>query len=920
MAKHNPFSIFRRNQKAWMAGLTLFTMFSFIALGSMLQCVGARNEGTGPRYTDQVAKTSQFGKLDYNDFLNERQNMYRLGAFLDAIASAAQALKAQPSEGLTLLRMETELASSDAEILVDRWLVTKCAEKEGLVPDDAAVLEYLQLLTQVVQYGENNAATAGSIPSDSLATAMRVAGLNESGLRDLLKSQIAYERMIRKVDAGRRMDAWYNTSGIEQMAFGHGEPLSTPADALEAYNALNRMVKAKVAVFKASAFVDKVAEPSDDVAKKFYQQYKNVTFHADSATPGFTQPVKLALELVRADINDEVLDSISMEDVKQYYEEHKEEFRIPKSTAPAAPTAPAADAVSLPGADTPALNALPDDALDSFGGETAPEIEVPAEETAPATEAPAEEAAPATKAPAEEAAPATEAPAEEAAPATEAPAEEAAPASEAPAEEAAPASEAPAEEAAPATEAPAEEAAPAETPAEETMSYAVSQQLVAYQQDAEGAASTEEAPAEEPASTEEAPAEEPAPANEAPAEEPAPADEAPAEEPAPANEAPAEEPAPANEAPAEEPASADEAPAEESAPAEETPAEATPAAETADSEYLPLEDVERFIRTRIAAERIEAKMAALTTELQNYYHETISDNENAAAAAKDVDMAAYAAENGLKYLKTTRPDGENAAFPVLVSQDEAAIMDILPEETLRQIYSSAPLQNAPQRVGQYDPENNPMQRFNPPTEFYVFRAIETKNETTPEFEEIQDEVVLTWKLREAAKLADEAAKKFVEAASAEGADFDKLAADANATVVETEKFSWFKSSLQAYGSYAQPSEIREAGVAVGEANRDNKEIVAPGWSFYETVFGLQKDGVGYCQNQSKDRAFVVKVVESEEPETEDLAKISADQSVAYVTMWLRRARLEKFHQDFMKQLRDKSGFEWLWIPRVEENR
>ena len=91
MAKHNPFSIFRRNQKAWMAGLTLFTMFSFIALGSMLQCVGARNEGTGPRYTDEVAKTSQFGKLDYNDFLNERQEMFRLGAFLDAIAERLEA-------------------------------------------------------------------------------------------------------------------------------------------------------------------------------------------------------------------------------------------------------------------------------------------------------------------------------------------------------------------------------------------------------------------------------------------------------------------------------------------------------------------------------------------------------------------------------------------------------------------------------------------------------------------------------------------------------------------------------------------------------------------------------------------------------------------------------------------------------------
>ncbi len=903
MAKHNPFSIFRRNQKAWMAGLTLFTMFSFIALGSMLQCVGARNEGTGPRYTDEVAKTSQFGKLDYNDFLNERQEMFRLGAFLDAIASATQALKAQPSEMLTLLRMETELASSDAEILVDRWLVTKCAEKEGLIPDDAAVLEYLQLLTQVVQYGEGGAATAGSIPSESLTAAMRVAGLNESGLRDLLKNQIAYERMIRKVDAGRRMDAWYNTSGIEQMAFGHGEPLSTPADALAAYDALNRMVKAKVAVFKASSFVEKVAEPSEAVAKKFYQQYRNVTFHADSATPGFTQPVKLALELVRADIDDEVLDAISMDDVKQYYEEHKEEFRIPKSSAPAANAEPAAEAVTLPGADAPALNALPDDAINSFGADA----EEPAE-TAPATDAPAEEPAPAQEAPADEPAPATDAPAEGAvnyavseqlvayqqeaeapAPAQEAPAEEPAPTQEAPAEEPAPTQEAPAEEPAPAEEAPVEETAPAE-----------------------------EAPAEEPAPAEEAPAEEPAPAEEAPAEEPAPAEEAPAEEPAPAEEAPAEETAPAEEAPAEETAPAEEAPAEETAPAEEAPAEDTQAEEV-DSEYLPLEDVERFIRSRIAAERIEAKMATLTGMLQDFYRETISEKEGA-PAPKDVDMAAYAAENGLKYLKTTRPDGDNAAFPVLVSQDEAAIMDILPEETLRQIYSSAPLQNAPQRVGQYDPENNPVQKFNPPTEFYVFRAIETKNETTPEFEEIKDEVVLTWKLREASKLADEAAKKFVEAANAEGADFDKLAADANATVVETEKFSWFKSSLQAYGSYAQPSEIREAGVEVGEANRDNKEIVAPGWSFYETVFGLPKDGVGYCQNQSKDRSFAVKVVESDEPETEDLAQISSDQAVTYVTMWIRRARLEQFHQDFMKQLRDKSDFEWLWIPRVEENR
>ena len=35
---------------------------------------------------------------------------------------------------------------------------------------------------------------------------------------------------------------------------------------------------------------------------------------------------------------------------------------------------------------------------------------------------------------------------------------------------------------------------------------------------------------------------------------------------------------------------------------------------------------------------------------------------------------------------------------------------------------------------------------------------------------------------------------------------------------------------------------------------------------------------------------------------------------------MRRARVEKFHEDFMKELRDDSGFNWLWIPQVEEGR
>ena len=764
MAKHNPFSIFRRNQRAWMAGLTLFTMFSFIALGSMLQCVGSKNEG-GPRYTGKVASTQKFGELDYNEFLVLRQDAYRLSLFLESVARAARELQAQPSDALTTLSMEMNIAKSNADALVDRWLIGKFAAAEKMQPSNAAAIEYLKLLTTVVRYNADQTQEIGSLPADALQYCMRSAGYTDTTLVDALKSQIAFDRYIRKADAGRRMDPWYNQSSLAQIAYGHGEPLSTPADALEAYDALNRQAKAKVAVFKASDYVAEVADPSEAKLQALYEQYKDVVFHADSDRPGFTQPTKIALEIVRAELTDEVLDAIPMEDVRKYYEEHKEEFRIPKrTTAPAAPESPLPEVETL---------SIPEDALNAIA--------------APAEEAPA------------------------------------------------PAEEAPA---------PAEEAA-----------YITSATQNLYAQEAE----TEAAPAEEVA----------------PAEEAAPAEEV--------------------------------APAEEAAPAEEV-----------EYDYMDFENVELIIRRRIAAERLNAKMAEINGKLQDYYRATISAKET--QEPQKVNLKALAEENGLQYLVTNLPDGESSV-PVMISQDEASIMAILPESELQTLYESAPLPYAPRRVGNYDPAD-PMSQYRIPDEFYVYRAIDVKAQYRPEFEEARDTVLETYKLLEGAKIAEKKAQEFYAQASAEGADFDKLAADSKAQVVETEKFSWFKPSYSAYGASAEPSEIREAGVEAGQADRDNKAIVAPGWDFYETLFGLDLNGVGICRNQSKDRSFVLKVVEKDGDEliSDSFDQIATDQSASYVQMMMRRARVEKFHEDFMKELRDDSGFNWLWIPQVEEGR
>jgi len=443
MAKHNPFSVFRRNQKAWMAGLTLFTMFSFIALGSMVQCVGTGGQQNGAQY-GAVAKTAKYGTLDELSFQTARDNATRLARFartalfsLDVeawnqtaqmaqfipesylvqfyISSLAEKDQETAARAYALDRFATELefALNNSQAMVDRWLVLQFAYENGMAADDAAATQELKRLV------------GGALNDEAWQAALNSGGLSERALLDLLKEQVAYSRAVSK--------------------YALPNSIAATRDMAEAFEATNRSMKANVAAFNAADYVDQVAEPSEAELKKFYEQYRNVTANASSATPGFSQPTKIALEVVRAEITDEVLASITDEEIQKYYDEHREEFKKPVAP-PAAPELPTAETLQLPGVDGSAA-VIPDSILDA----------APAAEEAPATE----EAAPAEEAPAtEEAAPAEEAPAtEEAAPAEEAPAtEEAAPAEEAPAAEEA----APAVEEAPATE----EAAPAEEASE----------------------------------------------------------------------------------------------------------------------------------------------------------------------------------------------------------------------------------------------------------------------------------------------------------------------------------------------------------------------------------------------------------------------------------------------------------------------
>ena len=915
--KHNPFSIFRRNQKAWMAGLTLFTMFSFIALGSMLQCVGSRNQGGGVHYIGEVAKSSEFGTLDYNEYLALRLDMSRFKAFLETLLTASQSATnpSMPSPKLFNLFFEVNAAESDPRALVDRWLITKFAERDKLLADDAAAIAYLDSLTKIGADGK-----PVQFNQDELKAAMGRAGLGEKGLFDLVKGQVAYERFIRKFDGGAqtgpsylstfmrnlmamRFPGYYGFQTGPAQLYGQGEMRFTPAQKLRAYEALHRAAKAKVAVFKAENYIDQVADPSDEVARAFYERHKDIVDTGSAKEPGFTQPLMLAMEIVRASVA-KVAETIGDDEVKAFYDEHKEEFRIPKKAVDDAVDADLPqETISLDGSDS--LNAIPDAALDAIGTEeAAPADATPAEqptETAPAEAAPEQ--------PAEEAAPAEEGASnylksdassayaqeaqEEPAPAEEAPAEQ-------PAEEAAPAEEAP-------TEQPAEEAAPAE-----------------------------EAPAEQPA-------EEAAPAEEAPVEQPA-------EEAAPAEEAPVEQPAeeatPAEEAPVEQPA-------EEAAPAEDEPVLDPVPAEEAEPEFYEFDAVKENIRKHLAAVRVEEALEKLQEGLNGDYQKALVDDSG--KTEPEFDMAKFAAENGFEYHMTTQGDEEGDATPILISHQGAEIKKLLPSYELSSIYGdSVPQVLAPRRVPR-DPYklssvSGLASPYTPvPGEFYFYRVLERdaqrqlkyerdKNQAlkvedgeTPEqaaereqkeFDATKEKVVKAYKLMEASKLAKAAADEFAEKAKADGADFDALAKEANAAVVETEKFTWFVPGL--YGAGPQLNEVKEAKAEAAEGETEattevsNTEILEPDWSFYETVFGLEQGGIGTCANAPEDRAFAIKVVEKDPEDAISAEEVVADSDADAVMGTFYIVEQNKYRESFMETLRKRAGFEWVWIPRAEE--
>ncbi|MDR1925117.1 MAG: hypothetical protein LBQ66_12165 [Planctomycetaceae bacterium] len=300
---YNPFAMFRKNQVVFLAGLGFMAMIAFIILPAFIQLIpGLRGNGGNGDF----ARTRHHGKVDEQLLANLRKNREQLARFYSRLAQVV--LTTNPSllssqEQLMRLQLlifragNLEQRISDEE-LINLWLIARYSEDQGIKVGTDAVINILNVYT-------NNLLT-----KQNLDQVMEELGLDEQYIEYLIAEEIRQNQM--------------------SYMFSLTQRTVLPSTKWDWFKRLNRQVTLEVATLPVSAFIDKVPDPTDSQIKKFFEENKDREYDPTRPETGFSFPKQIAFSYIKATPSKKLLDSISQEDIKNYYESNKDQlFRKP---------------------------------------------------------------------------------------------------------------------------------------------------------------------------------------------------------------------------------------------------------------------------------------------------------------------------------------------------------------------------------------------------------------------------------------------------------------------------------------------------------------------------------------------------------------------------------------------------------------
>ena len=853
----SPLTFFRRNQKLLLAVFGVLIMLTFV-VGDYISRYQGRSTGQA---VDTTVVTWKGGKIDERELWMMRDAHNRTVRFLDLLVQKTLEAGGRP-RGLGVNIAEGRVfdpgipRSYAEEDLVQTALLARKAQDLGVRFSDRALDEFLDSLTD------------GKVDRSEFGALLKEATQNmfdRSQLFDQLRIELSAQHM--------------------RMMAGSGVFAMSPALAWDAFNRLNRRVKAELLPVAVADFESKVTtQPTEDQIQTLYDEGKDRYPSPDSPEAGFKRRRKIAFQYLKADFDKFLqaeMATVTKEQIQEYYEKNKNDFKVteapPAGTGEAKPAepspAPAADAAAKPEAE-PAKPAPAEEpaAAKPAGPPTAPAADAAATPEAKPAGAEAKEPAaePTLNAPASGDAPA--APAGEPKQSRNVPrrdadafafvsynaAEDAAPAEPA-------AAAAPAEPAAapPAGEPPAAPAAPA----------AAAETMPPTEPKAE--------PVPEPAAKPETP-----PAPVAAPQEPAP-ESAPAEA---AKEPAKDQPKDAaNEEPKEQPKDAAAAPA----PGSEPPVKYKPLAEVED-------EIRRNVARAPAQDKATAALKAARAVIDKHFRDHASWQANVNAKTKTEvaeptppDNNALAKSNGLVAGETPAVDeleigkyelGKAFRFSFAGNQFRRESFAEIAYTDRQPLYKSDQIRS-----------------FEVDVEFLYWK---TKDEEpfVPELKDVREEVVRAWKLAEAYRLAKAEAEKMAKDLPADKPLKESLPEAQAKLVLEPAEFTWLTRGSMPMGTGA-PMLNSVPGVDL------------PGHDFMRAVFALKPGQIGTAANAPQTTVYVVRLA-SESPDEDARRKQFIEGGLTGEMGFLARVELQTFLSQWYRDLGKEMDVHWVRPPQA----
>ncbi|MCE5269394.1 MAG: hypothetical protein LLG00_16075 [Planctomycetaceae bacterium] len=309
----SPFKVFRKNQKAMLALLTILTMFSFLFIPILMDMMGLRSGGPE---NPVVAKTSKFGSIKLRDLQHLRESHRKVVMVMTDLKRVAadaeikdliktgkipEAYESQlraNAERQAVQEAESMFGPPTEESLVSTWLMARYAEQEGVIVSDKAINHFLF-----------DVETRNRVTANQMKETFQRAGISVETFFSLLRHELLAQQVQR----------------IMQPAMS--PVAATPAERWDYYNRLNRyaMIEAVAVPVADPALLKQVPKPTDAQLKAFFDEHKGEIARPESPEPGFRRPHRVALEYVRADI-EKFTKAITDQQVREQYEKEKDRY------------------------------------------------------------------------------------------------------------------------------------------------------------------------------------------------------------------------------------------------------------------------------------------------------------------------------------------------------------------------------------------------------------------------------------------------------------------------------------------------------------------------------------------------------------------------------------------------------------------